>query len=58
MVPPEEMYKSFQANWDIALAKGSKVLALTIPESRSKPAWVIQNRSEINTSILAHEEFN
>ncbi|EFZ00327.2 GDSL-like Lipase/Acylhydrolase [Metarhizium robertsii ARSEF 23] len=58
MVPPEEMYKSFQANWDIALAKGSKVLALTIPESRSKPAWVIQNRSEINSSILAHEEFN
>jgi hypothetical protein len=58
MVPPDTMYNAFQSNWDIPLAKGAKVLALTIPESKAKPAWVVKNRSEINASILSHKEFN
>lgn len=58
MISPEDMYKNFRSSWDIPLAKGSKVLALTIPESQAKPAWVVKNRTEINSSILKHKEFN
>ncbi|QLI73015.1 uncharacterized protein G6M90_00g100570 [Metarhizium brunneum] len=56
MVPPEEMYKSFQANWDIALAKGSKVLALTIPESRSKPAHAFDLHAKLPYHSLSAED--
>ncbi|KYK58608.1 hypothetical protein DCS_05625 [Drechmeria coniospora] len=31
---------ALKACWDIPLAKGSKVLALTVPESRPKPDWL------------------
>jgi hypothetical protein len=58
MVPPSTMYKGFQFNWGIPLSKGSKVLALTIPESQTRSAWVVQNRSEINASILNHKQSN
>ncbi|KHN99937.1 Esterase, SGNH hydrolase-type [Metarhizium album ARSEF 1941] len=58
MIPPQQMYESFQATWDVALAKGTKVLALTIPESKAQPAWVVENRSEINSLILAHRQPN
>ncbi|OAA48767.1 Esterase, SGNH hydrolase-type [Metarhizium rileyi] len=57
-VPPEDMYNSFQLNWDIPLAKGSKVLALTIPECKAQPAWAVQDRCEINSLILKHKEHN
>jgi hypothetical protein len=31
---------------------------LTIPESQTRSAWVVQNRSEINASILNHKQSN
>ncbi|OAQ72569.1 GDSL-like lipase/Acylhydrolase [Pochonia chlamydosporia 170] len=57
-IQPKAMYESFQSNWDVPLVKGSKVLALTIPESESRPAWILENRSEINSLILEHKERN
>ncbi|KAK2596180.1 hypothetical protein QQS21_006385 [Conoideocrella luteorostrata] len=57
-VPTEAMYKTFQANCDIPLRKGSKVLALTIPESKAKPGWVVKARNDINSLILAHTQTN
>ncbi|ODA83972.1 hypothetical protein RJ55_02490 [Drechmeria coniospora] len=49
---------ALKACWDIPLAKGSKVLALTVPESRPKPDWLVSSRREINDGILAHRQPN
>ncbi|KAG6018589.1 hypothetical protein E4U41_003757 [Claviceps citrina] len=57
-VPPQDMYKAFQSNWNVPLSQGSKVLALTVPESRAKPSWVIEARDELNALIRNHKEPN
>lgn len=57
-VPTEDIYDAFQANWDVPLCKGNKVLALTIPESEAGLRWLVGDRAEVNRLILNHRERN
>ncbi|KAI1121447.1 GDSL-like Lipase/Acylhydrolase [Nemania abortiva] len=42
--------------WDIPLSKGSKVLALTIPETQGKFPVIIERRGEVNDFIRGYEK--
>ncbi|SPN96773.1 related to esterase [Cephalotrichum gorgonifer] len=53
-----EILSALREAWDIPLSKGSKVLALTIPETSSKAAWAIAKRNEVNAGILSHKDPN
>ncbi|KAG5914557.1 hypothetical protein E4U53_004621 [Claviceps sorghi] len=57
-VPPESMYDAFQLNWAVPLNKGSKVLALTVPETKARSAWVDEDRDQLNELIRNHKQRN
>lgn len=39
----------------MVLAKGSKLLALTVPECAMRMGWLDDARDELNQMILAHQ---
>lgn len=51
----DEILEAIREAWDVPLQRGGKVLALTIPETKAKPVWVINKRKDINQSILSTE---
>lgn len=55
---PAKIYASLQKIWSIPLSKGSKVLALTVPECRAKPEAIVRKRDELNLSIMTHQAPN
>ncbi|KAG5926826.1 hypothetical protein E4U42_002932 [Claviceps africana] len=57
-LPPENMYEAFQLNWAVPLNKGSKVLALTVPDAKPILAWVVEDRNQINELIRNHKQRN
>ncbi|KAH0434406.1 gdsl-like lipase [Colletotrichum camelliae] len=57
-VPPEKIFQSLLAVYNTALEKGSKVLALTVPETAIKHEKVDAARSKLNNAILSHEAPN
>ncbi|CAI0655402.1 unnamed protein product [Colletotrichum noveboracense] len=57
-VPPEKIFQSLLAVYNTALEKGSKVLALTVPETAIKHTKVDAARSQLNSAILSHEAPN
>ncbi|KAG5985089.1 hypothetical protein E4U55_001592 [Claviceps digitariae] len=57
-VPPTNMYEAFRLNWAVPLSKGSKVLALTVPDAKPRPAWVVEDRDAVNELIRNHKERN
>ncbi|KAG6003534.1 hypothetical protein E4U21_001934 [Claviceps maximensis] len=57
-VPPTSMYEAFRLNWAVPLGMGSKVLALTVPESKARPACVVEDRDKVNELIRNHKERN
>lgn len=54
----EEIFEAIQEAWSVPLSRGGKVLALTIPQTKVKVAWVTGKRDEINDNILSHSEPN
>jgi hypothetical protein len=54
----EDTFQALQERWHAVLAKGSKVLALTVPECAAKVGWLDEARDELNESIRAHKERN
>lgn len=52
------IYESLQETWNIALSKGSKVLALTVPECESRSEKLTKRRDELNRSIMNHQQPN
>ncbi|KAJ4003451.1 hypothetical protein NW766_012384 [Fusarium irregulare] len=55
-VPTEKIFSSLTKTYDLARGKGSKVLALTVPECGSKYAKATATRNELNKSILNHKK--
>ncbi|TEA16488.1 hypothetical protein C8034_v001283 [Colletotrichum sidae] len=55
-VPPERIFASLKSVWDSALAKGCRVLALTVPERELTTSD--DQRKRLNTLILKHEAPN
>lgn len=53
-VPIEKTFEALKKIWDSALVKGTKVLALTIPETRTR----IAARDKLNSMILSHKAKN
>lgn len=53
-VPIEKTFEALKNIWDSALAKGTKVLALTVPETRTRVAA----RDKLNSMILSHKAKN
>ncbi|POR36519.1 Uncharacterized protein TPAR_03209 [Tolypocladium paradoxum] len=56
--PAHKIMSALQAHWNIPLAKGSKVLALTVPEGRVRFDWLENARRQLNSCILAHKQPN
>ena len=54
-VPAEQTYNVLQSLWNQAVAKGSKVLAMTVPEFNSLPDSLLQTRIDLNKLILGHK---
>ncbi|KAG5998220.1 hypothetical protein E4U54_002240 [Claviceps lovelessii] len=57
-VPPENMYEAFRLNWNVPLGKGSRVMALTIPDAKPRPPWVVEDRNKVNELIRNHKQRN
>ncbi|KAH7026331.1 SGNH hydrolase-type esterase domain-containing protein [Microdochium trichocladiopsis] len=49
--PISDIKQALEKCWDIALAKGSKVLALTVPETKYNRDKLISQREELNAFI-------
>ncbi|KAI1328320.1 SGNH hydrolase-type esterase domain-containing protein [Xylariaceae sp. FL0255] len=54
----EDLIESLKSIWDMPLSKGSKVLALTIPETMRKFPSIIERRDQVNESIKAYKKTN
>ncbi|KAI1079605.1 SGNH hydrolase-type esterase domain-containing protein [Whalleya microplaca] len=53
-----DIIEALQETWDIPLSEGGKVLALTIPESRTNAKKINDRRSEVNTAIKKYSSPN
>ncbi|PKS06536.1 hypothetical protein jhhlp_007284 [Lomentospora prolificans] len=53
-----EIYSALKETWAIPLSKGTKVLALTVPECKSKAQFATDTRNNLNKLILRHKEPN
>ncbi|CEJ55729.1 hypothetical protein PMG11_01967 [Penicillium brasilianum] len=52
---PDKIYSALQESWNVVLATGGKVLALTVPECAAESAILDQRRAQLNSAILAHQ---
>ncbi|KAJ5261372.1 SGNH hydrolase [Penicillium angulare] len=53
--PADKIYAALQVSWNVALESGAKVLALTVPECKTRSARLDGRRDVLNASILAHQ---
>ncbi|PFH55847.1 hypothetical protein XA68_17516 [Ophiocordyceps unilateralis] len=53
-----DIFDALQSCWDMAIARGAKVLALTVPECQARSKWVDETRRKLNDMILAHKQAN
>ncbi|KAI1799088.1 SGNH hydrolase [Daldinia bambusicola] len=56
--PVEDIVAGLKRTWEIPLSKGSKVLALTIPDTRARYKGVNERRDEVNTAIKEYKKPN
>ncbi|KAI0117742.1 GDSL-like Lipase/Acylhydrolase [Nemania sp. FL0031] len=54
--PADAIIEALKRVWDIPLSKGSKVLALTIPETHGKYPVIKKRRGEVNDFIRGYEK--
>ncbi|KAM4059772.1 GDSL-like lipase/Acylhydrolase family protein [Hirsutella rhossiliensis] len=57
-ISPHAIFNALKTCWDLALANGSKVLALTVPECAAKSASLDATRRGLNASILNYKQTN
>ncbi|KAK7424890.1 hypothetical protein QQX98_000166 [Neonectria punicea] len=57
-ISPTNIYECLQNVWNIPISRGSKVLALTVPECEARSERLVKRRDELNRSILAHQQPN
>ncbi|KAI0196150.1 SGNH hydrolase-type esterase domain-containing protein [Xylaria flabelliformis] len=55
---PDQVIEGLKKAWDIPLSKGSKVLALTIPETKARFRTITERRNEVNEAIRNYEKEN
>lgn len=55
-VPVIDILAALQACWDMALAAGSKVLALTVPECAARVEQLDSARRALNAAIFGHDQ--
>ncbi|KAI3331964.1 GDSL-like Lipase/Acylhydrolase [Xylariaceae sp. AK1471] len=56
--PADQIIRALKRAWDIPLSKGSKVLALTIPETKGKYTDIMEKRNQVNEAIKSYEKKN
>ncbi|KAH6980681.1 SGNH hydrolase-type esterase domain-containing protein [Ilyonectria sp. MPI-CAGE-AT-0026] len=54
----DKVFHALESHWNTAIGNGSKVLALTVPECKAKPEWLVVNRNELNQQIMSHSRPN
>ncbi|KAI1819864.1 SGNH hydrolase-type esterase domain-containing protein [Xylaria intraflava] len=57
-MPADQLIEALKRAWDIPLSKGSKVLALTIPETNAGFGHVKEKRQIVNEAIRGYEKEN
>ncbi|KAM0332289.1 hypothetical protein ACHAQA_002565 [Verticillium albo-atrum] len=57
-IAPDTILEALKESYRIALGKGSKVLALTVPECHSKAQRVDDARRAVNDGIMAYDDQN
>ncbi|KAF2157443.1 SGNH hydrolase [Myriangium duriaei CBS 260.36] len=55
---PEKIFADLLHTYSVPLEHGSKVLALTVPETGTKVQWLSENRSKLNDLIKQHKAKN
>ncbi|CRK17698.1 hypothetical protein BN1708_002981 [Verticillium longisporum] len=55
-IAPETIVDNLKESYRIALDKGSKVLALTVPETHARARWVVDARRAVNEGIMAYDD--
>ncbi|KAI1383056.1 SGNH hydrolase [Hypoxylon trugodes] len=53
---PEDIVAALKRTWEIPMFKGGKVLALTIPDTRSRYKDVKERREQVNKAIKEHKK--
>ncbi|KAL9943150.1 hypothetical protein ACHAQF_002156 [Verticillium nonalfalfae] len=55
-IAPETIVDNLKESYRIALDKGSKVLALTVPQTHARARWVVDARRAVNEGIMAYDD--
>ena len=58
MISADKTFEALQELWKIALSKGSKVLALSVPECAAQIDWLNAARDDLNQRILTYKAPN
>ncbi|RDA83033.1 hypothetical protein CP532_6886 [Ophiocordyceps camponoti-leonardi (nom. inval.)] len=53
-----DIFDALEACYNLVIARGGSVLALTVPECATKSSWVDETRRSLNDKILAHRQKN
>jgi len=53
---PERIFGALKTSWDEALTRGSKVLALTVPETQYNRPQLVDKRNKLNARILSYKK--
>ncbi|RCI15564.1 hypothetical protein L249_3498 [Ophiocordyceps polyrhachis-furcata BCC 54312] len=51
-----DIFDALESCYNLVIARGGRVLALTVPECSAKLAWIDETRKSLNESILAHRQ--
>ncbi|KAI0969943.1 GDSL-like Lipase/Acylhydrolase [Xylaria arbuscula] len=54
--PADRIIEALKRTWDIPLSKGSKVLALTVPETKGVFRDITEGREQVNDAIRSYEK--
>jgi len=53
---PDDIFPPLKATWGVALAGGSKILGLTVPEVFVKSPTLDEKRDSVNASIMGYNK--
>lgn len=57
-IPPEKIFSSLEDSYLACLSQGSKVLALTVPETHANSDKLVNRRHELNEKIMSYDMDN
>jgi hypothetical protein len=53
---PNRIFEALKKAWDEPLSRGSKVLALTVPDTQYNKAPLVTKRNQLNALIMGYKK--